>query len=155
MNWNPPAEGQQKPCGTMSKPVRTVNILSRILQANNITYRVKATFPHCTFSPASHYVVIPQAHGDVLYNFSGPSMNAMVTRCDRLIIFFLFCVFPLMMVTAASADIVYQFERLWPNLLQPWYFSFPEAVAIDANNNVYIADTGTTASRNSLWMVFS
>jgi len=69
-------------------------------------------------------------------------MNAMVTRCNKLIIFFLSCAFLLLLATAASADIVYQFERLWPALLQPWYFSFPEAVAIDANNNVYIADTG-------------
>ena len=29
MNWYPPAAGQPKPCGTLYKPVKTANILSR------------------------------------------------------------------------------------------------------------------------------
>jgi hypothetical protein len=41
------------------------------LTGNNVTYRVKASFTGCTFSPAAHDVVIPQADGDAVYNFSG------------------------------------------------------------------------------------
>jgi|GEM_PF-2032654 len=41
------------------------------LTGNNVTYRVKASYTGCTFSPASHDVVIPQNDGDAAYDFSG------------------------------------------------------------------------------------
>jgi hypothetical protein len=41
------------------------------LSGNNVTYRVKASFTGCTFSPASYDVVIPQVDENTSYNFSG------------------------------------------------------------------------------------
>ncbi len=35
----------------------------------------------------------------------------------------------------------YKFERLWPTLQQPWYFYFPNGIAIDKDGFVYVADT--------------
>jgi sugar lactone lactonase YvrE len=35
----------------------------------------------------------------------------------------------------------YRYQRLWPTLQQPWYFSLPNDVATDADGYVYIADT--------------
>lgn len=36
----------------------------------------------------------------------------------------------------------YRFARLWPTLNQPWYFNFPNAVATDSQEYVYVADSG-------------
>lgn len=33
------------------------------------------------------------------------------------------------------------FERMWPKMEQPWYFSWPTDVEVDAEGNVYIADS--------------
>jgi DNA-binding beta-propeller fold protein YncE len=35
---------------------------------------------------------------------------------------------------------IYEYERMWPVLEQPWYFDYPEGVAVDSSGNVYIAD---------------
>jgi len=35
---------------------------------------------------------------------------------------------------------IYQFERMWPTLEQPWYFTDPYDVAVDRNGYVYISD---------------
>jgi len=50
----------------------------------------------------------------------------------------------LLLLTAPSralADEEYQFERMWPTLQQPWYFSDPYGVAVDNNGFIYLADT--------------
>ena len=36
---------------------------------------------------------------------------------------------------------IYEFERMWPVLEQPWYFNDPRGIAIDSSGYVYIADT--------------
>ena len=36
----------------------------------------------------------------------------------------------------------YRFERMWPQLAQPWYFKYPQDVAVDASGNVYVAERG-------------
>ncbi len=38
------------------------------------------------------------------------------------------------------ADEVFRFERLWPQTVQPWYFSDPRGIAV-GDEHVYIADT--------------
>ena len=37
----------------------------------------------------------------------------------------------------AEEDIEYRFERLWPQLEQPWYFSSPPSLAIATNGNAH------------------
>lgn len=37
--------------------------------------------------------------------------------------------------------LAYSFERLQPQLTQPWYFNSPKGVAVDASGNVYVVDT--------------
>ena len=36
----------------------------------------------------------------------------------------------------------YRFERMWPDLQQPWYFDSPIGVAFDADDNLYVAEEG-------------
>lgn len=38
-----------------------------------------------------------------------------------------------------QAEDVYRFQRMWPTLPQPWYFS-SESVAVDKQGNVYVVD---------------
>ena len=34
----------------------------------------------------------------------------------------------------------YRFERLWPQIPQPWYFSKPEGITVASDDNLYIVD---------------
>lgn len=45
----------------------------------------------------------------------------------------------LFMLHAAAED-TFRFGRMWPTLQQPWYFGTSADVAVDARDNVYIAD---------------
>jgi streptogramin lyase len=47
----------------------------------------------------------------------------------------------LLFATSALSEENYRFMRMWPTLQQPWYFYYPQRIAIDKNDNVYIADT--------------
>ncbi len=40
-----------------------------------------------------------------------------------------------------QAEVEYYFERMWPTLPQPWYFSRPRDIAVNKNGFVYVADT--------------
>ena len=64
------------------------------------------------------------------------------TNLTNSTIYFCLCLILIFIVPSlAAADETYQFERLWPTLLQPWYFSSPEGVALDHAGNIYVADT--------------
>ncbi len=54
------------------------------------------------------------------------------------VIFFLLLLFP---PTTIFSEESYKFERMWPTLMQPWYFRNPEWIAVDGVDNVYVADT--------------
>ena len=47
----------------------------------------------------------------------------------------------LLLPLIASSEEIYEYERMWPVLEQPWYFNAPLAIAIDGSGNVYVADT--------------
>jgi hypothetical protein len=58
----------------------------------------------------------------------------------------LFCTSALLIVllcvpTISLSEEIYKFERMWPTLQQPWYFSDPYAVVADKDGNIYVADT--------------
>jgi len=63
------------------------------------------------------------------------------------------CIFTLalaaIVVPAGAGDDAtqYQFEKLWPQLQQPWHFFRPGGVTHDANNNLYVADTSNSRIR--------
>ncbi len=42
--------------------------------------------------------------------------------------------------SSASAEEAYRFERMWPAIQQPWYFSEPPDVAVDRDGFVYVVD---------------
>ena len=41
----------------------------------------------------------------------------------------------------AFSEEIYEYERMWPLLEQPWYFIQPYSVAVDSSDNVYVADS--------------
>jgi DNA-binding beta-propeller fold protein YncE len=43
--------------------------------------------------------------------------------------------------TGAAHAQEYVFEKMWPELPQPWYFNGPTDVAVDESGHVYVADT--------------
>lgn len=57
-----------------------------------------------------------------------------------IILFFL--LIPAILTFSGSAwpDEIYQFERMWPTLKQPWYFNEPYSVAADKYDYIYITD---------------
>jgi DNA-binding beta-propeller fold protein YncE len=48
----------------------------------------------------------------------------------------------LLLPTCAESQEVYEFERMWPVLQQPWYFDSPWGITVGSSGNVYITDSG-------------
>ena len=40
----------------------------------------------------------------------------------------------------AFSEEIYEYERMWPSLEQPWYFDLPAGIAVDSSGNIYVAD---------------
>ena len=40
----------------------------------------------------------------------------------------------------AFSEEIYEYERMWPVIEQPWYFNRPNSVAVDNNGYVYVVD---------------
>ena len=57
-----------------------------------------------------------------------------------LISIFLIIYLNTIFIFPATALEEYRFERYWPVLQQPWYFSDATDLAIDSKNNVYVID---------------
>lgn len=55
-------------------------------------------------------------------------------------LFFLPALVSLMLPAPALHASSYRFERMWPSLQQPWYFSWPSGMAVDKGGNIYIVD---------------
>lgn len=51
------------------------------------------------------------------------------------------CILFQITILPAQSQMTYSFERMWPNLRQPWYFSYARGIAVDANGNLFISDT--------------
>lgn len=64
------------------------------------------------------------------------------TVCRIAIIFLLGCTFLGGMTQASAQETVYQWQRMWPVLQQPWYFLGPWDLAVSKDGYVYVADTG-------------
>lgn len=43
-------------------------------------------------------------------------------------------------ISFAFAEITYKYDRIWPALNEPWYFSEPVGIAIDKDENIYVAN---------------
>ena len=53
---------------------------------------------------------------------------------------FLILLFVLSFPFNSFSEEIYEFERMWPVLEQPWYFNDPRGIAIDSSGYVYVAD---------------
>ena len=52
-----------------------------------------------------------------------------------------------LIMPAQAEEERYVFERMWPTLQQPWYFTYSEDVAVDKNGNFYVLDVDIKNSR--------
>ncbi len=59
-----------------------------------------------------------------------------VMACILLIFFIL----PVFAIPARAESDALGFERMWPALSQPWYFSYPKDIAVDSSGYFYVVD---------------
>jgi len=55
-------------------------------------------------------------------------------------VFVVFFIMSIFLPALASSEEIFEFERMWPTLQQPWYFNRPTGIAIDENGYVFVAD---------------
>jgi len=55
-------------------------------------------------------------------------------------VFVVFFIISIFLPTVAFPEEIYEFERMWPTLQQPWYFMTPIGTAFDENGNTFISD---------------
>lgn len=48
---------------------------------------------------------------------------------------------------AQAEEVDFRFERMWPQLEQPWYFRFPNDAAVALDGSVYVAVTTNQGAR--------
>ena len=58
----------------------------------------------------------------------------------RLLNTFLILIFVLSFPFISFSVEIYEYERMWPVVEQPWNFLLPESVALDSNGNVYVTE---------------
>ena len=56
--------------------------------------------------------------------------------------FLLLALILIILPSTASGQETYRFERMWPTLLQPWYFKYPQGIAVGPDGSIYIVDAG-------------
>ncbi|MBW1823734.1 MAG: 6-bladed beta-propeller, partial [Deltaproteobacteria bacterium] len=68
----------------------------------------------------------------------------MVKQWKKSLILYKACLIFLTILTVlpslASSQTTYRFDRMWPTIKQPWYFSALSDVATDASGNIYVTD---------------
>ena len=68
-------------------------------------------------------------------------MSSIQNKLIRGLVFLLTSIFLFLgMPDLASSEETYVFERMWPTLQQPWYFSNPIGISINKTEYVFIAD---------------
>jgi tripartite motif-containing protein 71 len=75
-----------------------------------------------------------------------------------LLLLWIFCA-NIMTIAWAEEAADYRYDFMWPQIAQPWYFSFPDDVAVAPDGSVYVADTfnhriqrfGATGTFLSAW----
>jgi streptogramin lyase len=65
----------------------------------------------------------------------------LLKRLNLWRIFIIFLVVLTFLPTFAIAEETYEFERMWPTLQQPWYFYQSEAVEVNKDGYIFVADT--------------
>jgi DNA-binding beta-propeller fold protein YncE len=70
-----------------------------------------------------------------LRSISGGAMMLKLLINTSLFLLFVMC-FPFIVFS----EEIYEYERMWPALEQPWYFNDPRGIAIDSSGYVYVAD---------------
>ena len=83
--------------------------------------------------------------------FAKIRMDRLLNDCSRAVwststAVFLFAVF-FVSGPMTSAQTTYQFERMWPTLLQPWYLDFPDGIAVHSDGSVYVVDWSCPLNR--------
>jgi len=73
---------------------------------------------------------------------AGPGTALYLTSKRHVFLLVQISIFLCLLPTAVLSAGNYVFERMWPALQQPWYFSATESIAVDGKGNIFVADLG-------------